>query len=74
MGFYNDLYIYIYIRHISEGSLVMWKAMGEQEVTGASTDINVEKEREREREITGKQCRPQDRLQWLHILAYKIHV
>ena len=24
--------------------------MGEQEVTGASTDINVEKERERERE------------------------
>ena len=52
----------------------MWKAMGEQEVTGASTDINVEKEREREREITGKQCRPQDRLQWLHILAYKIHV
>ena len=28
----------------------MWKAMVEQEVTGASTDINVEKERERERE------------------------
>ena len=50
--------------------------MGEQEVTGASTDINVEKERarEREREITGKQCRPQDRLQWFHVLAYKIHV
>lgn len=61
---------------MSEGSLVMWKAMVEQEVTGASTDINVEKERarEREREITGKQCRPQDRLQWFHVLAYKIHV
>lgn len=44
------IYIYIYIQHISEGSLVKWKAMVEQEVTGASTDINVEKERERERD------------------------